>query len=97
MDVDKNLISHVQQLARLQLTDEEVSAFVDDFQEVLRVFDVLQDADIPADTPITIHPAVDDFEPLRSDEPGGCLTQEQALSYTDDSQDGFFVGPRANK
>lgn len=97
MDVNQELIAHVQRLARLELSAKEQALFVEDFSEVLRVFDVLAEAEVPEGTSKTTQPVLDARKPLRVDKPRSCLSQEKALGFTKDSEDGYFVGPRANK
>ncbi len=97
MKVNEELLSHVESLARLELSSEQRAGLVDDFKEVLELFSVLEEADVSSDTRKTLHPALDERVPLRADKPGVCLSQEDALGFTEDSEEGYFVGPRVNQ
>ena len=93
MKVDEDLIRHVASLAKLELSAEEVKLFTEDFKEVLEAFSVLSQADVEG-VSRTLHP-VSSSGLLREDVVVPGLSQEQALSFTKDSEEGFFVGPRA--
>lgn len=93
MNVDEEMIRHVAEVARLELTDEEVKRFVPQLKEVLDAFSKLQEVDTENCDP-SFHP-VKMKNALREDVPTECLTQEEALSCTKLKKDGYFKGPRA--
>lgn len=93
MNVDEDLIKHVAEVARLELSEEEVKKFLPQLQEVLNAFSKLQEVDTENVEP-SFHP-VKMTNALREDVPGECLTQEEALSCTKLKKDGYFKGPRA--
>jgi aspartyl-tRNA(Asn)/glutamyl-tRNA(Gln) amidotransferase subunit C len=45
-------IKHLANLARLELTEDEVTAYESDFESILEYIDQLKDVDISDDTPI---------------------------------------------
>ena len=87
--VDSEDVRHVAELARVDLADEEVEAFVDQFADILEYFDALDEV-----------PAVDAEEDLvnvmRPDEVRESLSQEEALQNAPESEDGQFKGPRVS-
>ena len=92
MSITKDLILHVAQLARLRLTEEEVTQFTKDSEEILAAFAELDKVDTKGIKP--------EFQPLalknhlREDTPGPTLSQKEALSLTKHQKDGYFLGPR---
>ena len=93
MKIDKELIKHVAETARLKLTDKEIEKFLPQLKEALEYFSKLNEVKTdnakPSFQPVEIKNA------LREDKVGKCLTQEEALSLTEHKKDGYFKGPRA--
>jgi aspartyl-tRNA(Asn)/glutamyl-tRNA(Gln) amidotransferase subunit C len=92
MRVDKELVEHVASLARLKLTDAEIEEFTPQLKEILDMFSELGKVDTdgkPSFQPIELKNA------LREDKIEKCLTQEEALSNSQNTKDGYFKGPRA--
>lgn len=82
-------VRHVADLARVDLTDEEVDQFTTQFGEILEAFETLDEV------PET------DSEPelenvLRADEVRASLDQEEALRNAPHTEDGYFKGPRVS-
>lgn len=82
-------VRHVADLARVDLTDEEVDQFTTQFGEILEAFETLDEV------PET------DSEPelenvLRADEVRESLDQEEALRNAPHTEDGYFKGPRVS-
>ena len=94
MRVDEELIRHVAEVARLNLSDEEVKKFVPQFKEILDAFSVLDECEVK-DTKISIQPkSIKNV--LRDDAPKECLLQEDALMQSQhNKKDGYFKGPKA--
>lgn len=85
--IESDDVKHVAELARVEVTDEEARGFVDEFNDVLDYFETLDD--VPDDVE-----AEDDFENVtRADEPEPSLSQEEALSNAEETEDGYFKGP----
>ncbi|NIB99280.1 Asp-tRNA(Asn)/Glu-tRNA(Gln) amidotransferase subunit GatC [Halobacterium sp. R2-5] len=87
--VDADEVEHVADLARVDLDDEEVAQFADQFGDILEHFEALDEV-----------PEVD-AEPdlvnvMRSDEVEDSLSQDEALQNADDSEDGRFKGPKVS-
>ena len=87
--VDADEVRHVAELARVRLADDEVDEFAEQFGDILEYFDALDEV-----------PETDRDEELvnvmRPDEVESGLTQAEALSNADETEDGFFVGPRVS-
>ncbi len=93
MKVDKELIEHVAELARLKLTKEEIETFLPQLKEILDAFSKLDEIDVK-DVKPSFQP-IDLKNVMREDKVEKCLTQEEALSLTEHKKDGYFKGPRA--
>ena len=85
-------VDHVAKLARLALTDEERERYRQQLGLILehaeRVGEVAAD-----DVEPTAHP-VPQTNVFREDEPGPCLSQEEALANAPEAEDGRFKVPR---
>ena len=93
MKVDEKLIKHVADVARLNLTDEEVKKFLPQLKEILDAFSKIDEVDTKGVKP--------SFQPvelknvMRADKVEKCLTQKEALANTEHKKDGYFKGPKA--
>ena len=87
--VDAEEVRHVADLARVDLTDEEVERFATQFADVLAYFETLDEV-----------PEVDDDAELtnvmRPDDVRESLSQAEALRNAAETEDGFFKGPRVS-
>jgi|TARA_Y100000310_G_scaffold345431_1_gene464947 aspartyl-tRNA(Asn)/glutamyl-tRNA(Gln) amidotransferase subunit C len=91
--INKELIEHVAEVARLKLTDTEIEKFSKELKEVIEAFSKL---DKVATKGIeTSLQAVELKNMLRKDEKEDSFTQEEALSLTENKKDGYFKGPKA--
>lgn len=79
--------------ARLDLAEDELESLRDDVESILDAFSSLDEIDTDGVAP-AFHP-IDLDDGTRPDEREACLTQDEALSNTDNTDDGFFKGPRA--
>jgi len=93
MDINRKLLEHVAEVARLKLTEEEIKKFLPQLKEALEFFSQLQEVDTegvkPSFQPVEMRNA------MREDEEKECLPHEEALSLTEHKKDGYFKGPRA--
>jgi aspartyl-tRNA(Asn)/glutamyl-tRNA(Gln) amidotransferase subunit C len=85
--VDDETVRHVASLARVDLTEDEVARFSEQFGDILDYFDALDEV------PEVEHEAELD-NVMRADEAREGLTQEQALQNAPETEDGFFKGPK---
>ena len=93
MQVDRKLLEHVAEVARLKLNEEEVKKFLPQLKESLEFFSKLKEINTdnvkPSFQPVELKNA------MREDKEKECLSQEDALSLTEHKKDGYFKGPRA--
>jgi aspartyl-tRNA(Asn)/glutamyl-tRNA(Gln) amidotransferase subunit C len=93
MEIDKDTVRHVAEVARLELSDKELKEFQSQLKEVLDAFSKIDEVDVegvkPSFQPIELKNA------MREDVPSECLSQEEALRNSPHKKDGYFKGPRA--
>ena len=82
-------VRHVADLARVDLDDDEVDDFADQFADILEYFDALDD--VPA-----VEADADLVNVMRPDETHDCLDQEEALENAAETEDGYFKGPNVS-
>lgn len=92
MDINIELTRKVAKTARLILTKAEEEKFTKDLQEILKAFSVLDSVDVK--TVKSSFRPIEQREVLREDEEKTCISQEEALKFTQNKKDGFFIGPR---
>jgi aspartyl-tRNA(Asn)/glutamyl-tRNA(Gln) amidotransferase subunit C len=85
--VDDEEVRHVASLARVDLDDDEVELFAEQFADILDYFDALDEV------PEVAHEGELD-NVMRPDEVSEGLTQEEALQNAPETEDGFFKGPK---
>lgn len=93
MDIDEKLIREVAKNAALELTDDEVHAFVPQFKEILESFSCLDEVDVKG-IAVDVHP-IKLHDALREDNVKPSLSQEEALQNTTHKKNGYFKGPKA--
>lgn len=93
MKVDKELVTHVAEVARLELSEKEVKEFLPQLKEILNAFSEIQKVNTDTVNP-SFHP-VELKNAVREDIPGECLSNEDALKNTEHKKDGYFKGPGA--
>jgi aspartyl-tRNA(Asn)/glutamyl-tRNA(Gln) amidotransferase subunit C len=90
--IDKSQVRKVSEIARLELSEQEVKKFTKEFNAILDAFkklDKIKTKNVePSFQPIEIKDRV------REDRLEECLSQEEALANTKNKEDGFFKGPR---
>jgi len=93
MELNKELIKRVAEVARIELSEEEVKKFLPQLKEILESFSVIDKADTKG--------IVESFQPVklqgvfREDKPGKPLSNKDALKNTEHKKDGYFKGPSA--
>lgn len=92
MKVDEELIGRVARLARLDLEDAEAKRLAAEMQDVLDAFRALDEFDSTG-IRSSFRP-IDEKNVLREDKPTDCLSNEEALKFTENKEDGLFIGPR---
>ena len=84
-------VRHVARLARLQLSDSELAEFQGELNALLGHFQDIQDID--ADGVETRPHAVALQNVWAEDEPGQCLTRDEAMRNAPASKAGVFIVP----
>ena len=92
MAISEQDVRHVATLARIALTDEQVTTLQHELSSILDHIDEIQKLDL-ADVEPTAHP-LDVVNVTRADEPKPGLTQEQAIANAPESSGGAFLIPR---
>ena len=85
-------VARLADLARIQLTDEEIDRFAGEFDSIMDAVASVSEV-ATEDVPATSHPiAMTNF--FREDVVENTLTQEQALAGAPEAQDGRFAVPQ---
>jgi aspartyl-tRNA(Asn)/glutamyl-tRNA(Gln) amidotransferase subunit C len=87
--VDADEIRHVADLARLDLDDSEVDAFVAECGDILDHFEALEDVPEVESEPDLVNV-------MRTDDIEDSLSQEEALENAEETEDGHFKGPNVS-
>jgi aspartyl-tRNA(Asn)/glutamyl-tRNA(Gln) amidotransferase subunit C len=93
MAISRDEVLHVARLARLELTDEEVTKFQGQLSEILEAISKVSELDL-ADVPPTAHP-LEIANAWAEDEPRRCLTVAEAFANAPDREDDHFKVPPA--
>ncbi|MHC3438378.1 Asp-tRNA(Asn)/Glu-tRNA(Gln) amidotransferase subunit GatC [Natrialbaceae archaeon A-gly3] len=82
-------VRHVAELARVDLGEEEVDRFTEQFADILGYFETLDE--VPE-----VSREADLANVMRPDEPRETLDSESALRNAEESEDGYFKGPNVS-
>ncbi|MFD1587421.1 Asp-tRNA(Asn)/Glu-tRNA(Gln) amidotransferase subunit GatC [Halorientalis brevis] len=87
--VDPEEVRHVASLARVDLEEDEVDRFTEQFADILASFERLDEVpETEAEPDLT--------NVMRPDEERECLSQEEALQNAPESEAGYFKGPKVS-
>ena len=89
--IDREQVLHVARLARLRLSDEEVSKMAAELSNILEHIERISELDLDG-VPPTSH-VVEVANALRADESRPCLPRDVALAEAPATQDGGFLVP----
>lgn len=93
MEINKELIKHVANVSRLNLSQDEIEKFAPQFKEILESFSVLDEIDV-SNTQMSIQP-IKIKNSLREDNIEKCYSQKEALSQVKkNKKNGYFKGPK---
>ena len=92
MQVNKELISRLEKLARLQLNAEEQNKFAGDLTQILEMVDKLLELDTSTVEPL-VYPT-DSGTEWRNDEVGAQLSTREALQNAPKHDESFFRVPK---
>ena len=93
MAITREEVLHVAQLARLELSEEEVERFRDQLSAILDAVSKVSELDL-SDVPPTSHP-LEIANTWAEDVPRPCLTHEEAFANAPDVEDDHFRTPPA--
>ncbi|ACV48105.1 MULTISPECIES: Asp-tRNA(Asn)/Glu-tRNA(Gln) amidotransferase subunit GatC [Halomicrobium] len=87
--VDPDEVRHVADLARVDLDDDEVERFTEQFADILSYFETLDEVpEVEREAELT--------NVMRPDETHEGLSQDEALENAPDSEAGHFKGPKVS-
>ncbi|MFW6383886.1 MAG: Asp-tRNA(Asn)/Glu-tRNA(Gln) amidotransferase subunit GatC [Halodesulfurarchaeum sp.] len=87
--VDRDDVERVADLARVELSEADVEAFTEQFQEILEYFEALEEVpDVEAEPDLV--------NVMREDEVRESLERDAALRNAAETEDGRFKGPRVS-
>lgn len=92
MQVDKNLVSHLAHLSRLNVAPEKMDKLVADMQDLVVFVEQLNALDTSGTAPL-MHMG-DAVNVLRSDEVNGSITRTAALQNAPETDGEFFKVPK---
>jgi len=90
-ELSEEKLRHLAWLAKLELSEEEVTRFTAQLARVLDYFKVLDEADVEG-----VEPAFNVLglaNVMREDEPGPTLSQDEALANAPAKEDGYVEAP----
>jgi aspartyl-tRNA(Asn)/glutamyl-tRNA(Gln) amidotransferase subunit C len=90
-DIAREDVAHVAQLARIELTDDELDTFTEQLSKVLQHARDVEALDV-ADVPPTAHP-YPLVNVLRPDEEQPCLERDEVLAAAPAAEGGLFRVP----
>ena len=91
MAISRDEVLHVARLARLELSEDEVTRFQEQLSAILDAVSKVSELDL-ADVPPTSHP-LDLVNVWDADEPRPCLTVEEALANAPEREGNYFKVP----
>lgn len=89
----KGEVEKVAENARIKIDDAEAEGLAEDFNEILEMFETLDQIDTE-DVDPSFHPVSVEND-SRKDEVGQTLSKEEVFQNTENEEDGFFKGPSA--
>jgi aspartyl-tRNA(Asn)/glutamyl-tRNA(Gln) amidotransferase subunit C len=93
MAITREEVLHVARLARLELTDAEVTRFQEQLSAILDAVSKVAELDL-SDVPPTSHP-LEIANAWGEDEPHDCLTLDEVFANAPDRDEDFFRSPPA--
>jgi aspartyl-tRNA(Asn)/glutamyl-tRNA(Gln) amidotransferase subunit C len=90
-EIQDSLVTHIAQLARLSLSQDETKSLARDLAEILKYAESLESLDLEGVPPMS---HATEGERFRPDEPRHDLTRDQALENAPDRDAGLFRVPQ---
>ena len=91
--VSKEEVEKVAANARINLSEGEASIFSEEFENILGMFETLDEVDTD-DVEPSFHP-VEVESTKREDEVEDTISKEETFQNTDNEEEGYFKGPSA--
>jgi aspartyl-tRNA(Asn)/glutamyl-tRNA(Gln) amidotransferase subunit C len=91
MAIDREQLLHVAHLARLELSDAELERLGPQLNDIIAAVSKVSELDL-SDVPPTSHP-LDVVNVWAEDEPGPCLTVDEALANAPERDGNYFKVP----
>jgi aspartyl-tRNA(Asn)/glutamyl-tRNA(Gln) amidotransferase subunit C len=91
--ITRDEVLHVARLARLELTDDEVTKFQSQLSAILEAISKVSELDL-SDVPPTAHP-LEIANTWAEDAPRPCLSHEETFANAPDRQGDYFRVPPA--
>lgn len=95
MQIDRNLILRLENLARLQLSEDERQLMMDDLNKILKMVEKLDELDTSNVEPLIY--LSNQIQHLRSDKVGNQLSAQDALKNAPISEEPYFKVPKVIK
>ena len=92
MKIDKSLISRLETLAKLKLSDSEKEELAGDLTNILNMVEKLQEVDTDGVEPLVY--MNDEVNKLRPDQVDNMVKQAEALKNAPDSDGTYFKTPK---
>ena len=93
MAITREEVLHVARLARLELSEEEVTRFQEQLSAILDAVSKVSELDL-SEVPPTSHP-LEMANAWAEDEPHRCLTLDEAFANAPDRDEDYFRSPPA--
>jgi aspartyl-tRNA(Asn)/glutamyl-tRNA(Gln) amidotransferase subunit C len=90
--IDADAIRHIARLSRIEMDEERLPPFLEQFTSILAYFDKLNE--LPTDNEKPLTHAVEAQNVMADDTPGRCLATDQALDQAPDREGDFFRVPK---
>ena len=91
--ITRDEVLHVARLARLELSDDDVTRFQEQLSDILEAVSKVSELDL-SDIPPTVHP-LELANAWAEDEPHECLTLDEVFANAPDREDDHFKVPPA--
>ena len=90
--IEKKTVEHIANLARLEVTDEEIQSFTKELGSILEYVEQLNTAPTEGVEPTAF--MVPEHDPLRDDTPENSLSSSETLQNGPSVKKGYFAVPK---
>ncbi len=89
--ITREEVYHIANLAKIEVSEDEVESFRKDFESILQYFNILDEVEEDVEPTFQVLPLKNIF---REDIPKDSLPREEILKNAKHTEDGYFKGPR---